>query len=104
VKPIHRKIVAAVGLASVAASLTIGAASAQGEPVGTPGEPQCHGQRVSTGNQRVENIVIPELGVNLQNFRLTPPHRAQLLNTFQEQGRTNWTVQEFQQRVRAACQ
>ena len=101
---IQKKVAAATGLASLIASLTMGAASAQGEPVGTPGEPQCHGERVSAGNQRVEDIVIPPLGINLQNFRLTPPHRAQLLNTFQEQGRTDWTVQDFQQRVRASCQ
>ena len=103
-KPIHKRIAAAVGFAGLVASLTIGAASAQGEPVGTPGQPQCHGERVVAGNQRVEDIVIPPLGVNLQNFRLTPPHRAQLLNTFQEQGRTDWTVQDFQRRVRASCE
>ena len=33
-----------------------------------------------------------------------PPHRAQLLNAFQEQGRTDWTVQDFQRRVRASCE
>ncbi len=101
---IRRKILAAAGLAGLAASLAIGTASAQGTPVGTPGQPQCHGERVAAGNQRVEDIVIPPLGVNLQNFRLTPPHRAQLLNVFQEQGRTDWTVQDFQRRVRASCE
>ena len=102
-KSVRKKMGAAVGLAGLLASLAIGSASAQGMPVGTPGEPQCHGERVAAGNQRVENIVIPPLGINLQNFRLTPPHRAQLLNAFQEQGRTDWTVQDFQRRVRASC-
>ena len=103
-RSVRKKIVAAVSLAGLAASLAVGSASAQGTPVGTPGTPECHGVRISAGNQRVEDIVIPELGVNLQDFRLTPPHRTQLLNTFQVDGRTNWTVQDFQQRVRASCE
>jgi hypothetical protein len=85
-------------------SLTTGGASAQGTPVGTPGEPQCHGERVSAGNQRVEDIVIPELGINLQDFRLTPTGRVALLNAFQVDGRTDWTVQDFQRRVQASCE
>ena len=103
-KATQKKLLAAAGLAGLLASLAIGSASAQGVPVGTPGEPQCHGERVAAGNQRVENIVIPELGINLTNFRLTPPHRTELLKAFQVEGRTNWTVQDFQRRVRASCE
>ena len=88
----------AVGVATIA--LVVGAvgASAQGMPVGTPGDPQCHGERVSTGNQRVEDI--PGVGV----VRLTPKERTDLLNTFQVDGRTDWTVQDFQDRVRTSCE
>jgi hypothetical protein len=60
--------------------------------------------RISAGNQRVEDIVVPPLVINLQDFRLTPPYRTQLLNAFQVDGRTDWTVQDFQQRVRASCE
>ena len=101
---LRKKLFAAAGTATLALSVAAGVASAQGEPVGTPGQPQCHGERVSAGNRRVEDIIIPELGVNLPGFRLTPPHRAQLLNTFQVGGRTDWTVQDFQNRVRASCE
>ena len=100
----QRKMLAAAGAAAVALTLMVGGAAAQGVPVGTPGEPQCHGERVSTGNQRVEDIVSPELGVNLQDFRLTPKGRVELLNTFAVEGRTDWTVQDFQERVRASCE
>jgi hypothetical protein len=99
-RSIRRRLVAATSLAALSLSLGIGIASAQGDPVGTPGQPQCHGQRISAGNQRVENI--PPLG--LEGFRLTPPHRTQLLNGFGVDGLTNWTVQAFQDRVRASCQ
>ena len=101
---LRRKLVLATGGAGLALSLFASAALAQGTPVGTPGEPPCHGERVSAGNRRVEDIVISPLGIDLQDFRLTPPHRAQLLNAFQEQGRTDWTVQDFQRRVRASCE
>jgi hypothetical protein len=101
---IRRKFQLATGAALLSLGLAASSVAAQGTPVGTPGTPQCHGQRISAGNQRVEDIVVPPLGVDLQDYRLTPPHRAALLNTFQEQGRTDWTVQDFQNRVRAACQ
>jgi hypothetical protein len=100
----RRPFVVATGVAMLTLSMAASSVAAQGTPVGTPGTPQCHGQRISAGNQRVEDIVIPPLGVDLQNYRLTPPHRAALLNTFQEEGRTDWSVQDFQARVRAACQ
>jgi hypothetical protein len=100
----QRKLLAAAGAAAVALALMVGGAAAQGVPVGTPGEPPCHGERVSTGNQRVEDIVIPELGVNLEDFRLTPKGRVELLNAFAVDGRTDWTVQDFQERVRASCE
>ena len=100
----QRKMLAAAGAAAVALALMVGGAAAQGVPVGTPGEPQCHGERVSTGNQRVEDIVIPELGINLEDFRLTPTGRVELLNAFAVDGRTDWTVQDFQERVRASCE
>jgi len=100
----QRKLLAAAGTAAVALALAVGGAAAQGVPVGTPGEPPCHGERVSTGNHRVEDIVIPELGVNLEDFRLTPKGRVELLNAFAVDGRTDWTVQDFQERVRASCE
>jgi hypothetical protein len=92
-----------LGAATLALVVTTGSAFAQGVPVGTPGEPNCHGERVSAGNQRVEDIVIPELGIDLTDYRLTPPNRTNLLNTFGVDGRTDWTVQDFQNRVRASC-
>jgi hypothetical protein len=99
-RSLRPRFLLATSLAVASLSLSAGLAAAQGDPVGTPGQPNCHGLRVSTGNQRVVNI--PPLG--LEGFRLTPPHRVQLLNTFQEGGRTDWTVQGFQDRVRESCQ
>lgn len=48
-KGLRKKLFAAAGTATLALSLAAGAAFAQGEPVGTPGEPQCYGGRVSAG-------------------------------------------------------
>lgn len=101
---IRKKLLIASGTAALALSLVVSGAAAQGTRVGTPGEPQCHGERVSAGNRRVEDIVIPPLGINFQDLRLTPPGRVALLNAFREAGRTDWTVQDFQQRVRASCE
>jgi hypothetical protein len=103
----RKKLLTAASAVALALSLVAGSAGAQGMPVGTPGEPQCHGERVSAGNQRVEDIVIPELGIDIQDLRLTPKGRVELLNTFgpfEEGGRTDWTVQDFQERVRASCE
>jgi hypothetical protein len=102
--PLRRRFMVATAAGALALTMAAGAASAQGTPVGTPGEPQCHGERISAGNQRVETIVIPELGVNIQELRLTPAGRVTLLNTFQVDGRTDWTVRDFQDRVRESCQ
>ena len=96
----RNKVLMASSAAALALALMAGGAAAQGVPVGTPGEPQCHGERGSTGNQRVEDI--PPLG--LEDFRLTPKGRVELLNAFQVDGRTDWTVQDFQERVRASCE
>jgi hypothetical protein len=98
--PIRRNVLIAVGAASMALTFGVTGASGQGMPVGTPGEPQCHGERVAAGNQRV--VDIPELA--LENFRLTPEGRTDLLNAFQEDGRTDWTVRDFQERVRTSCE
>src|SRR5688572_13867478 len=76
---IRTKLLTATAAASLTLSLAAVGAGAQGVPVGTPGEPQCHGERVSTGNRRVEDILIPPLGVDLEDYRLTPPNRAALL-------------------------
>ena len=100
----YRKLFTAATAATLTLSLTAGLAGAQGVPVGTPGEPQCHGERVAAGNQRVEDIIIPELGIDLEDFRLTPVGRVELLNAFGVDGRTDWTVQDFQERVRASCE
>jgi hypothetical protein len=100
----HKSVLVAATAALLAASLTVGGAGAQGAPVGTPGEPRCHGERVSAGNHRVEDIVVPPLGIDLQDFRLTPKGRTELLNLFAVDGRTDWTVQDFQERVRASCE
>jgi hypothetical protein len=97
---IRRNVLIAVGVTPLALTFGAAGASAQGMPVGTPGEPQCHGERVAAGNQNVADI--PELG--LENFRLTPVGRTELLNAFQVDGRTDWTVQDFQERVRTACE
>lgn len=96
----RKHVLLGLGAATLTLALSAGSAFAQGQPVGTPGAPNCHGQRISAGNHRVEDI--PELG--LTNYRLTPPHRVALLNAFAVDGRTDWTVQDFQQRVRASCQ
>jgi len=96
----RKHIILGLGAAALTLAVSTGSAFAQGEPVGTPGEPQCHGERVAAGNQRVEDI--PEIG--LTDFRLTPPNRTELLNTFQVEGRSDYTVQDFQNRVRASCQ
>jgi len=94
----RKNVLIAMGVTTLAFSFGAAGASAQGVPVGTPGDPQCHGERVSTGNQRVEDV--PGVGV----VRLTPKERTELLNTFQVDGRTDWTVQDFQDRVRTACE
>jgi len=96
----RNKVLMASSAAALALALMAGGAAAQGVPVGTPGEPQCHGERISAGNQRVEDI--PPLG--LEDFRLTPKGRVELLNAFAVDGRTDWTVQDFQERVRASCE
>jgi hypothetical protein len=100
----HSKFLVSALSGTFAILLSAGTAAAQGEPVGTPGEPQCHGERISAGNQRVEDIIIPELGINLEDLRLTPAGRVELLNTFHVDGRSDWTVQDFQVRVRASCE
>jgi hypothetical protein len=101
---VRDKLFAATGAAVLSLTLAAGAAAAQGTPVGTPGEPRCHGERVSAGNHRVEDVVVPELGIDLQDFRLTPEGRTELLNRLGVDGRTDWTVQDFQARVRASCE
>jgi hypothetical protein len=104
-KRIRRELMLMSGALGLAMSIgTVASVGAQGMPVGTPGEPQCHGERVSTGNQRVEDVLIPELGIDLQDFRLTPKGRVELLNQLQVEGRTDWTIQDFQDRVRASCE
>ena|SRR5215813_5246467 len=97
---LRKHVLIVVGVTTMALAFGAAGASAQGMPVGTPGEPQCHGERVSTGNHRV--VDIPEAG--LEDFRLTPKGRTELLNVFQVDGRTDWTVQDFQDRVRTSCE
>ena len=96
---LRNRLVAATSAAALALALAAGGAAAQGNPVGTPGEPQCHGERISEGNHRVADV-----DEELQDFRLTPKGRVELLNRFQVDGRTDWTVQDFQDRVRASCE
>ena len=96
----HTRLLRAASAAALSLALTAGIAGAQGVPVGTPGEPQCHGERVSAGNQNV--VDIPEIG--LEDHRLTPKGRVALLNAFGVDGRTDWTVQDFHERVRASCE
>ena len=97
----YRRLLTAAAAAALSLALTAGLAGAQGVIVGTPGEPQCHGERVAEGNHRVEEIVIPELGLDLHDFRLTPKGRVLLLEAFVG---GDWTVQDFQERVRASCE
>jgi len=64
----------------VAIGVNAGIASAQeGPATGTPGEANCHGQRVSFGSSQ---------------FGITPKDRA---------GFNGISVQQFQERVRASC-
>jgi hypothetical protein len=100
----YKKVFTATSAATLTLALVTGSGAAQGVPVGTPGEPQCHGERISTGNQRVEDIFVPELGIDLEDFRLTPKGRTELLNAFEVEGQTDWTVQDFQERVRTSCE
>ena len=52
---IRKNVLIAMGVTTLAFSFGAVGASAQGVPAaGTPGEPQCHGERVSAGNHRVE--------------------------------------------------
>ena len=95
----YRRLLTAASSAGLTLALTAGLAGAQGVPVGTPGEPQCHGERVSAGNHNV--VDIPEL--EIEGLRLTPKGRVLLLNTFGVDGRTDWTVQDFHERVRKSC-
>jgi hypothetical protein len=70
----------AIAVLGSALALTAGASSALAQATGTPGEPNCHGQRVSFGSSE---------------FDITPKDRAGILGI---------SVQQFQQRVRASCQ
>lgn len=77
-----KRIALAMGTAAIGLALfmTSGGASAQEPATGTPGEPQCHGERVSFGSSV---------------FRITPKDRAEF---------NGITVQEFQIRVRQSCE
>jgi hypothetical protein len=68
--------------AGLTLAMTLGASTAfaQEPATGTPGEPNCHGQRVSFGSSV---------------FGITPKDRAGFLGI---------SVQQFQERVRASCQ
>jgi hypothetical protein len=69
-------------LAGTAVAMALGASTAfaqEGPATGTPGTPNCHGQRVSFGSSV---------------FGITPKDRA---------GFNGISVQQFQQRVRASC-
>ena len=63
-----------IAAASVAA-VTLSASAAGAHPVGTPGEPNCHGQRISHGNDPKD----PAHG-------LTPPERAAILTEIIAEG------------------
>ena len=77
-----RRIVAALIASGMALAAMSSSAIAQGPPpaTGVPGEPNCHGQRVSYGSSVVG---------------ITPKDRAGFLHK---------SVQEFQERVRASCE
>ncbi|MDT4912221.1 MAG: hypothetical protein QOC66_1349 [Pseudonocardiales bacterium] len=73
---IRRLVVAPI----VAAAMLVPCTSAFAEPAtGTPGEPQCYGQRVSFGSSQ---------------FGITPVDRAGFLGI---------SVQDFHNRVKASC-
>jgi hypothetical protein len=74
----YKQIIAALIASGVAFATIAGSASAQA--TGTPGEPQCHGERVSYGSSV---------------FDITPKDRAGFLGI---------SVKEFQERVRASCE
>jgi hypothetical protein len=74
----NRWIAAALAAAGVALVAVSGNASAQA--TGTPGEPQCHGERVSFGSKE---------------FGATPKDRAEI---------NNISVQQFQAKVRESCE
>jgi len=95
---IRNNVLIAAGITAL--TLAIGAGSVSAQAVGTPGEPQCHGERVSTGN----HTIVPGDVTGVGDLRLTPKGRAEALNLLAVDGRTDWTVQDFQDRVRAACE
>ena len=72
-----RKLGAAVATATLFLGLGTGPASA--DPVGEPGTPSCHGERVSHGSS---------------DHGLTPKERAGFLET---------SVKEYHERVRLSC-
>ena len=78
-----RRMIAAL-IASGTVLVTISSsASAQVNPppaTGVPGEPNCHGQRVSFGSSQ---------------FGITPKDRAEF---------NEFSVKEYQERVRASCE
>ena len=78
----NRWIVAALVAAGMALTTLSTSVIAQGPSpaTGTPGEPQCHGERVSFGSKE---------------FGLTPKDRADI---------NQISVREFHERVRASCE
>ncbi len=66
-------------VATVLLGLGLGAGVASAHPVGEPGTPNCHGERVSHGSS---------------DHGLTPNDRAGFLET---------TVKEYHERVRLSC-
>jgi hypothetical protein len=76
-----KRIALAIGTVAGGMALIISSGVASAEPAtGTPGEPQCHGERVSYGSSV---------------FGITPKDRS---------GFNGITVQQYHERVRESCE
>lgn len=80
------KILLALAATALALTMGLSSAAAQEPATGVPGEPNCHGKRVSFGSSV---------------FGITPKDRAGFLG---EMAGHEVKVREFQERVRASCE
>ena len=102
----RRKLVSALGAVVVAA--VIGAAPAAAHPVGTPGEANCHGVRVSHGSSDHHMTPVDRVEEVNNLLRLNPaqlpPEFADFVRFLQGFFGEEATVQEFHRFVRMNCE
>ena len=97
-----KKLGAAAATAMLA--LGVGAGAAGAHPVGEPGTPSCHGERVSHGSSDHEQT--PVVRVAILNDIITngpPPGADEFVDMIRDFFGEEATVREFHQFVRMHC-